>query len=49
MNGDLLAILESIEREKGIDREILIAAIESAIATPTAPARPPRLPRRPAW
>ena len=31
MNGDLLAILESIEREKGIDREILIQAVEAAL------------------
>jgi N utilization substance protein A len=33
MNGDLLPILESIERDKGIDREILIQAIEAAVAT----------------
>jgi N utilization substance protein A len=33
MNGELLAILESIERDKGIDREILIQAVESALAT----------------
>ncbi len=32
MNGELLSILESIERDKGVDREILIQAIESAIA-----------------
>ncbi len=31
MSGDLLAILESIEREKGIDREILIQAVEAAL------------------
>jgi len=33
MNGELLSILEAIERDKGIDREILIQAIESAVAT----------------
>ncbi len=33
MNGELLAILEAIERDKGIDREILIQAVESALAT----------------
>ena len=32
MNGELLSILEAIERDKGIDREILIQAIESAVA-----------------
>ena len=32
MNGELLTILEAIERDKGVDREILIQAIESAIA-----------------
>ncbi len=33
MNGELLSILEAIERDKGIDREILIQALESAVAT----------------
>jgi len=33
MNGDLLSILSAIERDKGIDREILIQAIEAAVAT----------------
>ncbi len=33
MNGELLSILEAIERDKGIDREILIQAVESALAT----------------
>lgn len=33
MNGELLSILESIERDKGIDREILIQAVEAALAT----------------
>ena len=33
MNGELLSILGAIERDKGIDREILIQAIESAVAT----------------
>lgn len=33
MNGELLSILDSIEREKGIDREILIQAVESALLT----------------
>ncbi|MBI3996864.1 MAG: transcription termination/antitermination protein NusA [Candidatus Omnitrophica bacterium] len=33
MNGELLSILEAIERDKGIDREILIQAIEAAVAT----------------
>ena len=31
MNGELLSILEHIEREKGIEREVLIKAIESAL------------------
>ena len=31
MSSELLAILESIEREKGIDREILIQAVEAAL------------------
>jgi N utilization substance protein A len=33
MNGELLSILAAIERDKGIDREILIQAVESALAT----------------
>jgi len=33
MNGELLSILESIERDKGIDREVLIQAIETGVAT----------------
>ena len=33
MNGELLQILSAIERDKGIDREILIQAIEAAVAT----------------
>ena len=33
MNGELLSILNAIERDKGIDREILIQAIEAAVAT----------------
>ena len=33
MNGELLSILSAIERDKGIDREILIQAIEVAMAT----------------
>ena len=36
MNGELLSILGAIERDKGIDREVLIQAIESAVATITA-------------
>ncbi len=33
MNGELLSILASIERDKGIDREVLIQAIETGVAT----------------
>ncbi|MEW6008580.1 MAG: transcription termination factor NusA [Candidatus Omnitrophota bacterium] len=33
MNGEILAVLEHIEREKGINKEVLIAAVESALAT----------------
>ena len=33
MNGELLLVLEHIEREKGIDRNILIAAVESALVS----------------
>ncbi len=31
MNGEILAILEQIEREKGIKKEVLIQAVESAL------------------
>ncbi len=31
MNNELLAVLEHMERERGIDREILIQAVESAL------------------
>ncbi|MFA5369486.1 MAG: transcription termination factor NusA [Candidatus Omnitrophota bacterium] len=31
MNGELLSVLEHIEREKGISRQILIEAVESAL------------------
>jgi N utilization substance protein A len=33
MNEELLAVLEHIEREKGIDKELLFKAIESALAS----------------
>src|SRR3989338_9208874 len=33
MNNELLSLLEAIERDKGIDREVLIQAIESGVAT----------------
>ncbi len=33
MNGELLSILDSIEREKGIEKEILFTAIESALVS----------------
>ncbi|MFH1778403.1 MAG: transcription termination factor NusA [Candidatus Omnitrophota bacterium] len=33
MNGELLAVLDYIEREKGIGREILIGAVESALVS----------------
>lgn len=33
MNEDLLAILDHIEREKGIDKELLFKAIESALSS----------------
>ena len=33
MNGELLSVLEHIEREKGISRDILIEAVESALAS----------------
>ena len=31
MNNELLVVLEHMEREKGIDREILFSAIEQAL------------------
>ena len=33
MNGELLSILEAIEREKGIDREVLLQAVEAALVS----------------
>lgn len=33
MNRELLAILDSIERDKGIDREVLIEAVQAALAS----------------
>ena len=33
MNEELLTILDHIEREKGIDKELLFKAIESALAS----------------
>lgn len=33
MNGELLAVLEQMEREKGIKKEILIEAVESALVS----------------
>lgn len=33
MNGELLAVLDHLEREKGIDREVLIGAVESALVS----------------
>jgi N utilization substance protein A len=33
MNGEILAILEQIEREKGISKEVLVEAVETALAT----------------
>jgi N utilization substance protein A len=33
MNGELLSVLDHLEREKGIDREVLIAAVESALVS----------------
>lgn len=33
MNGELLLLIDAIVREKGIDRELLIQAIESALAS----------------
>ena len=33
MNGELIAILEHLEREKGVDKEILLGAVESAMVS----------------
>jgi N utilization substance protein A len=33
MNGELLSLIDAIVREKGIDREVLIQAIETALAS----------------
>ena len=33
MNGELLAVLEHMEREKGIKKDILIDAVEQALAS----------------
>lgn len=33
MNGELLSVLDHIEREKGVKKEILIAAVESALVS----------------
>jgi len=33
MDSELLGILEQLERDKGIDKEILIQAVESAVAS----------------
>lgn len=33
MNSELLAILEHLEREKGVDREVLLAAVETAMVS----------------
>jgi transcription termination/antitermination protein NusA len=33
MNGELLSVLEQIEREKGINKDILIEAVESALVS----------------
>ena len=33
MSGELLGILEQLERDKGIDKEILIEAVEAAVAS----------------
>jgi len=33
MNGELLSLIETIVRDRGIDREVLIQAIESALAS----------------
>jgi len=33
MNGELLSVLDHLERDKGIDREILMTAVESALVS----------------
>ncbi len=33
MNGELIAILEHLEREKGVNKEILLAAVEAAMVS----------------
>ncbi|OGX34258.1 MAG: hypothetical protein A3F87_01800 [Omnitrophica WOR_2 bacterium RIFCSPLOWO2_12_FULL_51_24] len=33
MNGELLSVLDHLERDKGIDREILMSAVESALVS----------------
>jgi len=33
MNGDLIAVIDYLEREKGIDREVLIQAIEQSLVS----------------
>ena len=33
MDSELMVILEQLERDKGIDKETLIAAVESAVAS----------------
>jgi len=33
MDGELLSIIEYIERERGIEKEVLISAIEAALAS----------------
>ena len=33
MNGELLSVLEHLEREKGIDRQVLIETVESALVS----------------
>lgn len=35
MNGELLSVLDFMEREKGIDKEILIKAVESSLVSAT--------------
>jgi N utilization substance protein A len=33
MNGELLTVIDNLEREKGIDKEVLIQAVEAALAS----------------
>jgi N utilization substance protein A len=33
MNGELLTVLDHLERDKGIDREVLMTAVESALVS----------------